>query len=33
MIPVIVESRKFKFIKRGENLNHELVNLFEFIAK
>lgn len=33
MIPVIVESRKFKFIKKGGTLHHELVTLFETVAK
>ena len=33
MIPVIVESRKYKFIKKGKTLNHELVSLFNYIAR
>lgn len=33
MLPVIVEARKFKFIKKGGTLYHELVTLFEIVTK
>ena len=32
MIPVIVESRKYKFVKKGKDLNHELAGLFNYIV-
>lgn len=33
MIPVMTESRRYKFIKKGGDLNTELVRLFDFMAK
>ena len=32
MIPVIAEASKFKFLKKGKGLNHELCNLFAFLT-
>lgn len=29
MIPVLADSKKYKFIKKGKSINYELVSLFE----
>jgi hypothetical protein len=29
MIPVITDSKKYKFIKKGKSINRELLDLFE----
>jgi hypothetical protein len=33
MIPVITESKRYKFIKKGNKLEQELVRLFDFTFK
>ena len=33
MIPVIVEARSYKFVKKGKELHQELARLFNYIAR
>jgi len=33
MIPVMTESKKYKFIKKGKSINCELIALFEMCKK
>jgi hypothetical protein len=33
MIPVMAESRRYKFIKKGKDLEFELIRLYEFVTK
>jgi hypothetical protein len=33
MVPVITESKRYKFVKRGQRLELELARLFEFVYR